>query len=197
MRAITYPALSSLALSSLFVACALVLGACATTSEDQKPAPTESAGPGSKPGASTSPTTGREPVAKVEAGKPGAASPFAALKDPNNILSKRSVYFDYDKFDVKDEFRKVVEAHAKFLKDNPSAKMLIQGNADDRGSREYNVGLGQRRSDTVKRALVLLGAKEGQVESVSLGEEKPMCTEHAEGCWAKNRRDDMLYNGEY
>jgi peptidoglycan-associated lipoprotein len=75
--------------------------------------------------------------------------------------------------------------------------MLIQGNADDRGSREYNVSLGQRRSDTVKRALILLGAKDGQIESVSLGEEKPVCTEHAEGCWSKNRRDDMLYNGEY
>ena len=197
MRAITYPALSSLALSSLFVACALLLGACATTSEDQKPAPTESAGPGSKPGASTSPTTGREPVAKVEAGKPGAASPFAALKDPNNILSKRSVYFDYDKFDVKDEYRKLVEAHAQFLKANPSAKMLIQGNADERGSREYNVGLGQRRSDSVKKMLTLLGARDDQIESVSLGEEKPVCTAASEDCYAKNRRGDMLYNGEY
>jgi peptidoglycan-associated lipoprotein len=75
--------------------------------------------------------------------------------------------------------------------------MLIQGNADDRGSREYNVGLGQRRSDNVKRMLILLGAKEAQIESVSLGEEKPMCTDQSEGCWSKNRRGDMLYSGEY
>ena len=75
--------------------------------------------------------------------------------------------------------------------------MLIQGNADERGSREYNVGLGQRRSDSVKRALTILGAKENQLESVSLGEEKPVCAEHAEACWAKNRRGDMLYSGEY
>ena len=75
--------------------------------------------------------------------------------------------------------------------------MLIQGNADERGSRGYNVGLGQRRSDSVKRALAILGAKDNQIESVSLGEEKPVCTEHAEGCWAKNRRGDMLYSGEY
>jgi flagellar motor protein MotB len=87
--------------------------------------------------------------------------------------------------------------HAKFLRENPSAKMLIQGNADERGSREYNVGLGQRRSDTVKKMLTLLGAREEQIESVSLGEEKPMCGEHTEGCWAKNRRGDMLYSGEY
>ena len=122
---------------------------------------------------------------------------FAALKDPNNILSKRSVYFDFDKFDVKDEFKPLVEAHAKFLRDNATAKMLVQGNGDERGSREYNVGLGQRRSDAVKKMLMLLGARENQIESVSLGEEKPTCTEHTEACWAKNRRDDMLYGGEY
>jgi peptidoglycan-associated lipoprotein len=75
--------------------------------------------------------------------------------------------------------------------------MLIQGNADERGSREYNVGLGQRRSDAVKKVLTLLGAREEQIESVSLGEEKPSCSEHSEDCWAKNRRDDMLYSGEY
>ena len=186
MRAITCSA----------IACVVLLGACATTSEDQKPAPTESAGPG-KPGASSSPTTGREPVKPVETGKASATSPFAVLKDPNNILSKRSVYFDYDKFDVKDEYRKLVEAHAQFLKANPSAKMLIQGNADERGSREYNVGLGQRRSDSVKKMLTLLGAREDQIESVSLGEEKPVCTAANEECYAKNRRGDMLYNGEY
>jgi peptidoglycan-associated lipoprotein len=75
--------------------------------------------------------------------------------------------------------------------------MLIQGNADERGSREYNVGLGQRRSDSVKKMLSLLGAREEQIESVSLGEEKPACVDHTEGCWAKNRRGDMLYSGEY
>jgi peptidoglycan-associated lipoprotein len=98
---------------------------------------------------------------------------------------------------VRDEYRPVVEAHAKYLRENPNAKMLIQRNADDRGSREYNVGLGQRRSDNVKRMLILLGAKEAQIESVSLGEEKPMCSDQSEGCWAKNRRGDMLYSGEY
>ena len=160
---------------------------------------------------STTPEGGDKPAAKPDAAAApapdarGRSAPTVdltnrgggALKDPNSILSKRSIYFDYDKYEIKDEFKSLVEAHAKYLRENPSAKMLIQGNADDRGSREYNVGLGQRRSDTVKRALVLLGAKDGQIESVSLGEEKPVCTEHAEGCWSKNRRDDMLYNGEF
>jgi peptidoglycan-associated lipoprotein len=75
--------------------------------------------------------------------------------------------------------------------------MLIQGNTDERGSREYNVGLGQRRADGVKRMLVLLGAREGQIESVSLGEEKPQADGHSEDAWAKNRRSDMLYSGEF
>jgi peptidoglycan-associated lipoprotein len=180
MRAMLYP----------LIAASLLVGACAT--QEQKPgaeAPVESKG--GKPQAVET-----KPVPRVETGKP-SGSPFAALKDPASILSKRSVYFDFDKFEVKDEYRPLVEAHAKFLRDNPTAKMLIQGNADERGSREYNVGLGQRRSDSVKKMLTLLGARESQIEAVSLGEEKPACAEHNEQCWAKNRRDDMLYNGEY
>jgi peptidoglycan-associated lipoprotein len=185
MRAILFPALAA---SLAF------LGACATTDE-QKPAaaaPVEAARPAPKPQPVES-----KPVARVDATGRSTGSPFAALKDPNNILSKRQVYFDYDKFDIKDEFRPLVEAHAKFLRENASAKMLIQGNADERGSREYNVGLGQRRSDTVKKMLTLLGAREDQIESVSLGEEKPVCAEHTEDCYGKNRRGDMLYSGEY
>jgi peptidoglycan-associated lipoprotein len=184
------------AVISSLAACVMLLAGCATTSPDetQPGAPVEGGRPGAggKPGAIQS-----KPVAPVEAGKPGGVSPFAALKDPSSPLSKRSVYFDYDKFEIKDEYRPLVEAHARFLRDNRTAKMLIQGNADERGSREYNVGLGQRRSDSVKKMLTLLGAREDQIESVSLGEEKPVCTAGNEDCWAKNRRGDMLYSGEY
>jgi len=171
------------------LAAAAMLAACATSTDKstQEGAKVEERGkPASKP-----------EVARVEAGKPAGSSTFAALKDPNNILSKRSIYYDYDKFDVRDDYRSLVEAHAKFLRENPSAKMLVQGNTDERGSREYNVGLGQRRSDGVKRMLQLLGAREEQIESVSLGEEKPQTDGHNEDAWSKNRRSDMLYNGEY
>ena len=167
-----------------------LFAACSTTPDDQKPG-AERGAAAPAPGVSA-----RKPAPTVDVTKRSIGGD-AALKDPNSILSKRSIYFEYDKFDIKDEYKPLVEAHAKYLRENPSAKMLIQGNADDRGSREYNVGLGQRRSDTVKRALVLLGARDSQIESVSLGEEKPVCTDQAEGCWAKNRRDDMLYNGEF
>ncbi len=126
-----------------------------------------------------------------------AGSGIAALTDPNNILSKRSVYFDFDQFVIKPEAKPLVEAHAKFLVANPQMRMLIQGNTDERGSREYNLALGQKRADAVRQALVLLGAKEGQIESVSLGEEKPRCAEQTEACFAQNRRGDMLYSGEF
>ena len=98
---------------------------------------------------------------------------------------------------MKDEYRSLVEAHAKYLRENPTARMMIQGNTDERGSREYNVSLGQRRSDGVKKMLILLGARENQIESVSLGEEKPQDDGHSEQSWSKNRRSDMLYGGEY
>ena len=119
------------------------------------------------------------------------------LTDPKNILSKRSVYFDYDKFDIKAEYKDLVAAHAKFLSNNRQFKMLIQGNTDERGSREYNLALGQKRAEAVKKQLILLGAREEQVESVSLGEEKPKNPGQNEAAWAENRRGDMLYSGEF
>ena len=180
MRAILIAAVTATTL-------ALFVGACSTT-------PTDEQKPGATPPTAT--TEQKPSVSTVDVTKP-SASGVSPLKDPNNILSKRSIYFDFDKFDVKAEYRPVVEAHAKYLRENPGAKVLVQGNADERGSREYNVALGQRRSDAVKSMLKLLGASEKQIEAVSLGEEKPSCADHTEDCWAKNRRDDVLYNGEY
>ena len=119
------------------------------------------------------------------------------LTDPKSILSKRSIYFDYDKYDVKPEYKDLVTAHAKFLVSHNQFKMLIQGNTDERGSREYNLALGQKRADAIKKMLTLLGAREEQVESVSLGEEKPKNEGQNETAWAENRRGDMLYNGEF
>jgi peptidoglycan-associated lipoprotein len=136
------------------------------------------------------------PQAKVTPLQPSTVQ-ADPLKDPNSALSKRSVFYEFDKYDVKDEYRPVIQAHGKYLADHRSTKMLIQGNCDERGSREYNIALGQRRAEGVKRMLVLMGATESQVEPVSLGEEKPRCAEHSEGCWQQNRRSDMLYRGEY
>ena len=118
----------------------------------------------------------------------------AGLKDARSILSKRSIYFDYDSYVIKSDFQPLIDAHARFLVNNPKFKVLIQGNADERGSREYNLALGQKRADAVKKAFLLLGASEDQIESVSLGKEKPVCTESTEECWAQNRRGEILHS---
>lgn len=119
----------------------------------------------------------------------------AALGDARSLLSKRNIYFDYDSYAIKPEFQPILEAHAKFLNKNKARKIMIQGNADERGSREYNLALGQKRAEAVKKSLSLLGVREEQLESVSLGEEKPVCSEATEDCWTKNRRGEILYSG--
>ena len=175
-----------------------IAGCASTATDEQKPAGVEDRAPvvgAGAPGAGAKPIA-QTPIAGVDltAAKPGAMSP---LKDPANVLSKRSVYFEFDKSDIKDEFKPIIEAHARYLRDNGDAKMLIQGNTDERGSREYNVALGQRRADAVRRVLMLLGARDGQIEAVSLGEEKPRAQGSTEEAYAENRRGDMLYRGEY
>ena len=128
----------------------------------------------------------------------GSARPsyFSQLQDPNSILSKRSVYYDYDSYTVKSEYRELVLSHARFLRDNASASVILQGNTDDRGSREYNLALGQRRADSVRNMMTLAGARDEQIESVSLGEEKPRAMGQGESVWSQNRRTDILYRGE-
>jgi len=170
----------NLLLPSLLVA---ALAACST-------APTET----TAPVADTKPT---KPAEVTKPAEPVKVDPLAALKDPNNILSHRSVYFDFDKYDIRVIYQPMIEAHAKFLVSNPQLKVLIQGNADERGSREYNLALGQKRAEAVKKAMGLLGAKDAQMEAVSLGEEKPKATGHDEASWEQNRRADVLYSGEY
>ncbi len=115
--------------------------------------------------------------------------------DPNNPLSRRSIYFDFDSFEIRDEFRSVIDAHAKYLLANKSRRVLISGNTDERGSREYNLALGQKRAEAVRRALAALGVPDSQMEAVSYGEEKPRSTESSEAAWAENRRADLEYSG--
>ena len=118
------------------------------------------------------------------------------LTDPSNILSKRSIYFDYDSDEVKSEYRSLVEAHAKYLLAHPEAKVMLQGNADERGAREYNLSLGQRRSVSVKQVMNLLGVQDKQIETVSYGEERAHVNCGDESCWKEDRRVDIVYQGE-
>ena len=121
---------------------------------------------------------------------------LASLRDPNNILSKRSIYFDYDKDVVKAEYKDLVAAHAKYVSTHPKAKMTLTGNTDDRGSREYNVSLGQRRSVSVKKSMNVLGAQDTQIETVSFGEERADTNCKDDACYGKDRRVDISYEKE-
>ena len=132
----------------------------------------------------------RSPAPQVTPAPPQALRPTATtVAEP----SKRSIYYEFDSYDVKDEYRALVEAHARFLREHPGAQIAVQGNADERGSREYNLALGQRRSEGVKKMLTLLGVTERQIEATSFGEEKPRAAGHDEASWTENRRSDIVY----
>ena len=125
----------------------------------------------------------------------GSGSGFAAgsLDDPSSPLSQRKVYFGLDRYDVGDEYRSLVEAHAGYLRSSPSAAVTLEGHTDERGSREYNIALGERRSNAVRDLLVALGASASQITTVSYGEEKLAADCHDESCWSQNRRVEIVY----
>lgn len=167
---------------SLVLASVLALSACGSSVKlDDKPQVEERTG--TAPGAGADART-------VSTLNTGSTDP---LNDPKGILAKRSIYFDYDSFIVKDEFKPLVEAHAKYLNANKGRKILIQGNTDERGGSEYNLALGQKRADAVRKALALLGVSDSQMEAVSLGKEKPKALGSDEAAWAENRRSDIVY----
>jgi peptidoglycan-associated lipoprotein len=113
--------------------------------------------------------------------------------DPSSPLFQRSVYFDLNEYTVQTKYQKQLSAHASFLKANPQQKIIIQGNTDERGTAEYNLALGQRRSDAVRKSLNLMGVSENQMEAVSFGKEKPKAEGDNEAAWAENRRADIVY----
>ncbi|MCL2076687.1 MAG: peptidoglycan-associated lipoprotein Pal [Betaproteobacteria bacterium] len=148
---------------------------------------------------SGAPLERRDPytITQVEADGIQAGVLPAILTDPGSILSRRSVYFGLDRYDVAEEYRALISAHARFLVTNRQFKILIQGNTDERGSHEYNLALGQRRAEAVRQMMLLLGVHDDQMEAVSLGKEKPRAIGHNEEAWAENRRSDILYTGEF
>ena len=170
-----------------FAMLAVVAGlyGCATTDTQESSTTSSSATPSGSQ--SSGPRTGAaQPPVKM--GQGGMSSSSGA-QQPD---LKRSVYFEFDKYDVKAEYRALLESHARWLKANPKAKLTIEGNADERGSREYNVALGQRRAEAVMKQIVLMGAKADQIEAISWGEEKPRRSGQDEASWSENRRDDFV-----
>jgi peptidoglycan-associated lipoprotein len=158
------------------------LAACASTDTAKDSSSPSSSANSSQPGASASGTQGSNPSGSGMNSGAQAGMP-----------SQRSVYYEFDKSDIKADQRSRIEANAKYLRDNPGAKVTVEGNCDERGSREYNLALGQRRSEGVVKMMSLLGARQSQMEAVSLGSEKPKVQGHDEGSWAENRRSDIQY----
>ena len=144
------------------------------------------------PPADTGPTT-TEP-STMPATTPGAYGPEDL--DTDACLRQRVGYFDFDQDALRPEFQNIVACHAKYLRDRPSSRMTLEGNADERGSSEYNQGLGERRGNAVSSAIQASGGSGGQVTVVSYGEERPTCTESTEECWAKNRRVEIVYTAK-
>ena len=131
--------------------------------------------------------------ANAEANARANATFNEPLSDPSSILANRSIYFDLDSYIVKDEYKSVIDAHGKYLASRPDRKVLIQGNTDERGGSEYNLALGQKRADAVRRALAQRGVPESQMEAVSYGKEKPKAMGSTEEAWKENRRADIAY----
>ena len=130
----------------------------------------------------------------VNIGSGGAMNP---LQDPAhplyNLLSERVIYFAYDQSDIQDQYRAVLEAHGAYIADNPDVIVTLEGHADERGSREYNLALGERRAIAVERLMTLLGGRASQVRTVSYGEERPVAQGHDEASYSLNRRVEIIY----
>ena len=137
---------------------------------------------------STAPVTDTGPTA------PGAYGP--ADLDSDACLRQRVVYFDLDQYVVKSEYQAIINCHAKYLRDRPSSRLTLEGNTDERGSREYNLGLGERRGNAVSSAVQASGGSGTQLNVVSYGEERPVCTDSNEECWARNRRVEIVYSAK-
>jgi peptidoglycan-associated lipoprotein len=148
-----------------------------------------------KPAEVAPPTAATETPAAPSIEAPQAAAPVAVdpLNDANSILAQRETFFDFDKSIVKEEYKPMVQAHGQYLAGHADRTVVLEGNADERGSSEYNIGLGNRRADAVKKMLVVSGAKTSQISVVSFGEEKPRASGHNEAAWSQNRRADIVY----
>ena len=160
----------------LVAACAVALAACSKKVKEETTAPAATA--------ATAPTA----TAPVDDGKYGPED-----LDTVACLKTRTVYFDFDQDTVKGDFQAILACHAKYLQDRPEARITLEGNADERGSREYNLGLGERRGNAVSGAVQAAGGSAGQLTVVSYGEERPVDAASTEDAWAKNRRVEIVY----
>jgi peptidoglycan-associated lipoprotein len=168
----------------LLVAAALALGGCAS----KKPKPSAAADTSQESGAAT-----ESGAAGANGALAGANPDDEAAGPQGGLLATRVVYFDFDSSEITGAGTDVVAAHAKYLASHPGTRVRLEGHTDERGSREYNIGLGERRAQAVRRSLLLQGATDAQISTVSYGAERPAVSGHDEAAWAKNRRVEIVY----
>ncbi len=182
--------MNTLRVTVLAAAVALLAAGCSSTNLEEKPAAASETKPAPAAAPVAAPQPAPAPVKPVEA---PAAAPIDPLNDPRNILARRSVYFEFDRSSINAADLPVVEAHGRYLVDHAGRAVRVEGNCDERGGREYNLALGQRRADAVRERLKVLGVSGNRVETISLGKEKPRNSGHDEAAWAENRRADIIY----
>lgn len=167
------------------VAMVLVVGLLALTGCPSNPQKSDSAGGGAGAGGSG--------VQGQGADLGGGVSAYS-LDDPESPLAKRVIYFDYDSAAIPDQYRKLIEMHAQYLASHRNTQVVLEGHTDERGSREYNIALGERRAQAVKKIMLLFGVNDAQVQTVSFGEERPVAPGHDESAWSLNRRVELVYS---
>ena len=168
----------------LTLLCATALAACSTTAQKSAATDQQSA-------------VAQAPTTPIVADKMSAAEMEARkLATQRAELAKKSVFFAFDQFSVDAKYRDVVKEQADFIAAHPNDAVMVEGNADERGSREYNLGLGERRGNAASSAVQASGGSAGQLTVVSYGEERPVCTESNEECWARNRRAELVYTAK-
>ncbi len=174
----------------------IAVAACSSAPKAPEAAPAPAPAPVvAAPAPAPAPAPAATPAApQATAESKVTAVTLAPHLDPANALNKdRSVFFDFDQFVIRDQDRRVVELHGKYLASKNTLKVVVEGNADERGSREYNLALGNKRAQAVVQSMKLLGAKDNQMEAISYGEERPKATGHDEAAWGQNRRADIVY----
>lgn len=179
----------SLRLANILVAVVLLAGCEAFGGKKQKPAPARV----EQRSVDRAETETEVDTAVSQGLADDAEISAAALDDPNSPLSVRVIYFDYDSSSIRAEYRETVAAYASYLASNAATSVTLEGHADERGTREYNLALGERRALSIRRQLVLLGASAGQIKTVSYGEERPMVDGHDDASYEQNRRVELVY----
>lgn len=166
-----------------FVALVMLAAFLAACARDVREEPTAPEPPPPRPA----------PVEEVDRVDPRDFTDARNLDNPDSLLSQRTIYFEFDRSNVRAQFRPLIDAHAAYIRANPSARVILEGHADERGSREYNLGLGERRGSAVQDLLQAAGVSGSQIEVVSYGEERPVCRSTEDDCWQRNRRAEIVY----